>query len=111
MPCTSYDRNGTTTTLITEHREVQSMDDTEKIVVEICRRKRDSATGGEVQQWTRLPRDRLVSTLESHRETLFHLVPAAGDPLGFTIELVYGEEMQKIVDKYADLLHHCKEEP
>ncbi len=87
------------------------MDDTEKIVVEICRRKRDSATGSEVQQWTRLPKDRLVSTLEGHRETLFHLVPAAGDPLGFTIELVYGDEMRAIVDKYADLLHHCKEEP
>lgn len=86
------------------------MDDTEKIVVEICRRKRDSALGGEIQQWTRLPREKLVRTLESHRETLFHLDPSASDPLGFSVTLVCGPDMQKIVKKYEDLLHYCKDE-
>jgi hypothetical protein len=86
------------------------MDDTEKIVVEICRRKRDTASGGEIQQWTRLPREKLVKTIEAHRETLFHLAPAAGDPLGFSVTLVCGPEMERIVKKYEDLLHYCKDE-
>jgi hypothetical protein len=86
------------------------MDDTEKIVVEICRRKRDSVSGSEIVQWTRLPKDRLVKVLESHKDTLFHLIPVAGDPLGYTIELVDGQEMQDIVRKYEDILHYCKDE-
>jgi len=85
------------------------MDDTEKIVVEICRRKRDSASGGEIQQWTRLPREKLVKILEGHRETLFNLTPASGDPIGFTVELICGPDMQRIVKKYEDLLHYCKD--
>jgi hypothetical protein len=32
------------------------MIDVEKIVVEICRRKRDGASGREILQWTRLTR-------------------------------------------------------
>lgn len=86
------------------------MDDTEKIVVEICRRKRDTASGGEIQQWTRLPREKLVNILEAHRETLFHLTPEAADPLGFSVMLVSGPEMQRIVRKYEEILKYCRNE-
>jgi len=46
----------------------------------------------------------------NHKNTLFHLIPLAGDPLGYAIELVDGQEMQYIVRKYEDILHYCKDE-
>jgi ribosomal protein L5 len=83
------------------------MIDIEKIVVEICRRNRDEATGAELLKWTRIPRDQLLAALNEKRHSLFSLREADGDPLGIHVALVRGPEMDAIVTKYIEIMGHC----
>lgn len=83
------------------------MDDTEKIVIEICRRKRDGASGKEIQQWTRLDRDRIIRTLEEHRNSIFRLTPLRDDPVGYRVDLIPGPGLDPIIAKFEEILKHC----
>lgn len=85
------------------------MIDLEKIVVEICRRKRDEAAGKEILQWTRLSGERLVTALEENRDRIFALTPDPGDPTGYRVKLVCGPELAAIIAKYAEILGYCAE--
>lgn len=85
------------------------MIDPEKIVVEICRRKRDGASGRELLQWTRLSRERLLTALEENRDHIFSLTPDPEDPLGYQVTLVCGPELAAIIAKYAEILGYCAE--
>jgi hypothetical protein len=85
------------------------MIDLEKIVVEICRRKREGASGRELLQWTRLSRERLVTALEENRDRVFSLTPDPEDPSGYRVALVCGPELAAIIAKYAEILGYCAE--
>jgi hypothetical protein len=84
------------------------MDDTEKIVIEICRRKRDGASGKEIQQWTRMDRDRIIRALEKDRDRIFRLTALPDDPVGYRADLIPGPELARIIGKYEEILTHCK---
>lgn len=85
------------------------MIDLEKIVVEICRRKRDGASGREILQWTRLSRERLVTALEENRDRIFSLTPDPDDPSGYQVTLMCGPDLAAIIAKYAEILGYCAE--
>lgn len=85
------------------------MIDREKIVVEVCRRKREEASGKEILLWTRLSRERLLSALEENKGLIFSLQPDPADPVGYRVVLLCGPELSTIVAKYSEILGYCAE--
>jgi hypothetical protein len=83
------------------------MNDAEKIVVELCRRKRDAAAGAELQKWTRLSKDRIIQVLTGNEGTLFTLLIVQEDPIGYHAGLIHGPALHHIVEKYQEIMQYC----